>query len=89
MEEVRTWDFYLNSAMKGLVYSFIVIIILFLGFFLISLQLYSVKDLLYVMVHSQFNSIDWFSILEGFILFIALPIIFAIKRDLKVLKKSS
>ncbi|MBR9705831.1 hypothetical protein GOV14_02230 [Candidatus Pacearchaeota archaeon] len=79
MTEEVNFRFYAKWGIKGLQISLILIVLAAGVFLALSLRSYKFKELIDIIIKVPGSSIDIFAILEGLILFVALPIIIAIK----------
>ncbi len=78
-EEIEGFEFYARKGLIGLIISLGVILIITIGLLVWSLFTYSPANLKNALLRIPTTSVDIFAILEGLIIFIALPIIIAIK----------
>jgi len=78
-EEVAGFDFYIKKGLIGLLISLGVIFLITVVLLVWSLLTYSFEGLKDALLRIPTTSVDVFAILEGIIVFIALPIIIAIK----------
>jgi uncharacterized Tic20 family protein len=93
MEQAPTLKFYTKWGIKGLKYSLISLLIIIPILLVITLMDYSFSEIMLLLIETPGKFLDIFLILQGLIVFIALPIVVAIiigtkKKEKRLIQES-